>query len=60
MAQVGKDKNNIFCLYNSSNRNWKYLADFSLKNRLEYLYTKFQKSEEKLWSTLTQITQKDC
>ena len=31
-AQIGKDKNNIFCLHNSPNRNGEHLTDFSLEN----------------------------
>ena len=49
-AQIGKDENNKFCLHNMLNRNGEYLADFSLKNKLTYLNTKFQKSEGKLWT----------
>ena len=47
-AQIGKDKTTEFCLHNSLNRNGEYLTDFSLKNRLTCLHTKFQKREEKL------------
>ena len=42
-AEISKDRNDKFCLYNSPNKNEEYLADFSLKNRLAYLNTKFQK-----------------
>ena len=37
--QIGKDKNDKFCLH----RHGEYLADFSLKNKLACLNTKFQK-----------------
>ena len=33
-VDIGKDVSNKFCLHNLSNRNEKYLADFSLENRL--------------------------
>ena len=36
-TQVGKDKNNKFCLHNSSKRNGKYLTDFSLEKSLACL-----------------------
>ena len=49
-AQIGKSENNKFCFYNLSNRNGEYLADFSLKNKLACLNTKFQKSQRKLWT----------
>ena len=54
-AQIGKDENNKFCLYNLPNRNGKHQADFSLKNSLSCLNTKFQKRMERYGSTLTQI-----
>ena len=47
-AQIGKDENNKFSLHNLLNRNGEYLADFSLKNSLSCLNTKFQKREGKL------------
>ena len=47
-AQIGKDENNKFCLYNSSNKNGKYQVDFSFKSRSACLNTKFQKREWKL------------
>ena len=46
-AQTGKNKNNTFCLHNLPIRNGAYLADFSLKNNLSHLNTKFQKREGK-------------
>ena len=39
-----------FCLHKSSNRNKEQPADFSLKNMLACLNTKFQKRERKLWT----------
>ena len=48
-AQIGKDENNKFLLHNLLNRNWEYLADFLLKNRLACLNTKFPKRE---WGTM--------
>ena len=47
-SQIGKNKNNEFCIHNSSNRNGEHLKDFSLENRLTCLNTKFQKSKGKL------------
>ena len=47
-AQIGKDENDKFCLHNLSNRNCEYLTDFSLKNSLSCLNTKFQKCEGRL------------
>ena len=47
-VQTGKDENNKFCLHNSSNRNEKYQADFSLENRLACLDIKFQIREGKV------------
>ena len=50
-AQIGKDKNNRFCLYNLSYRNEEYLADFYHKKRRAHLITKFKKKRErKLWT----------
>ena len=49
-ALIGKDGNNKFCLHNLPKRNGEYLADFSLKNRLAYLNTKFPKGKDKLWA----------
>ena len=49
-TQIGKNVNHKFSLHNSSNRNGEHLTDFTLKNRLTYLYTKFQKRKEKLWT----------
>ena len=49
IAQIGKDRNNQFCLHNLLNRKGKYLGAFSLENRLARLNTKFQKGDEKLW-----------
>ena len=48
-VQIGKNENNKFCFYNSSNRNGEHLIDFSLENGLTCLNTKFQKRKEKLW-----------
>ena len=42
-AQIGKDENNKFGLYNQTNRNGKYLINLSLENSLSCLNTKFQK-----------------
>ena len=47
-VQIGKDKNNKFYLHNLPNRNGEYLTDFSLKNSLSCLNTKFQKRKGKL------------
>ena len=49
-SQIGKDKNNKYCLHNSSNRNGEHLAELSLENRLTYLNTKFQKRIGNLWT----------
>ena len=47
-AQIGKNINNKFSLYSSSNRNGEHLSDFTLENRLTCLNTKFQKRKGKL------------
>ena len=49
-AQLGKNINNKFSLYNSPNRNEEYLSDFALQNRLSCPNTKFQKRKGKLWA----------
>ena len=49
-AQIGKNINYKFCLYNASNRNGQHLIDFTLENRLTCLNTNFQKREGKLWT----------
>ena len=49
-AQIIKNVNDKFSLHNSSNRNGKNLTDFTLKKRLTYLDTKFQKRKGKLWT----------
>ena len=48
--QIGKNRNYIFSLYNSSNRNGQHLTDFTIKKRLKCLNTNFQKREGKLWT----------
>ena len=47
-AQIGKNVNHKFSLYNSSKRNGEHLTDFTLENRLTRLNTKFQKRKGKL------------
>ena len=42
-AQIGREENNKFCLYNSSNRNWEHLTEISQENGVTCLNTKFQK-----------------
>ena len=49
-AQIGKNGNYKFSLYNLSNRNREHLTDFPLENRLTCLNTKFQKKKGKLWT----------
>ena len=49
-AQIGKDKNNKFCLHNLAKRNSEYLIDFSFENSLSCLNIKFQKWKGK-WRT---------
>ena len=49
-AQIGKNINHKFSLYNLSNRNVEHLIDFTLENRLTCLNTKFQKKKGKLWT----------
>ena len=49
-AQIGKNRNHKFSLYNSSNRNGQHLTDFTIENRLTCLNTSFQKREGKLWT----------
>ena len=43
-AQIGKNINHKFSLYNSSKRNGKHLSNFTLENRLTCLNPKFQKT----------------
>ena len=47
-AQIGKNINNKFSLHYLTNKNGEYLMDFTLKNGLTYLNTKFQKRMGKL------------
>ena len=56
-AHIVKEENDKFCLHNLVNKNLEYLVEFSFKNRLAYLNTKFQKLE-KYGHTSTQITVK--
>ena len=50
-TQIGNDENNKFGLHNLPSRNSEYLANFSPKNSLSYLNTKFQKrGGGKLWT----------
>ena len=49
-AQIGKNINNKFSLYKSSNRNEKQQTDFTQENRLTFLNTKFQKRKGRLWT----------
>ena len=49
-AHIGKNVNNKFRLYNSSNRNGEHPTDFILENWLTCLNTKFQKRKGKLWT----------
>ena len=42
-AQIDKNVNHKFSLYNSSNRNGKYITNFTLENRLTCLNSNFQK-----------------
>ena len=44
-AQIGKDEKIKFCLCNLLNRNGKYQLDFSLKDSLSCLSTKFHKEK---------------
>ena len=54
-AQTDNDETNKFCLHNSLNKNGEYLTDFSLENRVIWVYTKFQKKEGNYVPTPTQI-----
>ena len=47
-AQIGKNDNHKSSIQNSSNKNGKYLTDFTLENRLTCLNIKFQKRKGKL------------
>ena len=47
-AQIAKNVNNKFNLYNSSNRNKEHLTGFIVENRQKYLNIKFQKKKGKL------------
>ena len=49
-AQFGKNRNNIYNLQNTSNRNGQHLTDFMIENRLTCLNTNYQKREGKLWT----------
>ena len=49
-AQIGKNINNKFSLYNLSNRNGEHLTDSTIENRLPCLNTKFRKRKGKLWT----------
>ena len=42
-AQIGKNGNNKYCLYNTTNRNGQHLTDFMIENRLTCLNTNYQK-----------------
>ena len=52
-AQIGKNVNNKFSLYNSSNRNGEHLTNFTQENRLTCINTKFQKRKGKLGTYTT-------
>ena len=47
-AQIGKNINSKFSLYDLTNRNGEHLTDFTLENGLMCLNTKFQKRKGKL------------
>ena len=47
-TQIGKDRNNKFCVHKLPNRNHEYLADFSLKNSFASQNSMFENSEGKL------------
>ena len=49
-AQISKNVISKFSLHDSSNRNGKHQADFTLENRLTWLNTKFQTRKGKLWT----------
>ena len=49
-AQIGKNGNNKYSLYNMSNRNGQHLTDFMIENRLTCLNTNYQKRKGKLWT----------
>ena len=49
-AQIGKNENNKYSLYNTSNRNGQHLTDFTIENRSTCLNTNNQKREGKLWT----------
>ena len=50
-AQIGKNGNHKFSLYNLSNRNGQHLIDFTIENRLTCNNWNFQKREGKLCTT---------
>ena len=54
-ALIGKERNNKFCLNNSSNRNGEYQAGFCLENRLTSQNTELEKRGNN-GHTPTQIT----
>ena len=45
-AQIGKNKNNKFCLHNSPNRNGEYPVEFSFKNKFLGLNIKLRKRKK--------------
>ena len=49
-AQIGKNGNNKYSLYNMSNRNGWHLTYFMIENRLTCLNTNYQKRKGKLWT----------
>ena len=49
-AQIGKNRNHKFSLYNTSNRNGQHRTDFMIENRLTFLNTNFHKRVRKLWT----------
>ena len=49
-AQIGKNRNNKYSLYNTSNRNGQHLTDFMIENSLYWGMLIYQKREGKLWT----------
>ena len=52
-TQIGKNGNNNYSLYNTSNRNGQHLIDFMRENRLTCPNTNYQKRRENYGPTLT-------
>ena len=57
-ALIGKNVNHKFSLHNLSNRNWEYITDFPLENRLTTTIQNFKKGRKNYGHTTKQIVLK--